>query len=116
GLTASIHPFALIQGAGAVASPPEPPVKLEVFVTDSGLPVRVIRSQQFGGISTTETTDVLATGVPVDVKAPPAQQILSPSGVEKLFLQKGPGGKGGTGGKSGAHKHGRRDSRKGHKA
>lgn len=108
-LTASIHPFALIQGVGASSSPPEPPVKLEVFLTDAGLPVRVIRSQQFGGISTTETTDVLATGVPVAVKAPPAGKTLSPAGVEKLFLRKG------SHGKHGGRKHGG-GSRKNHKA
>jgi hypothetical protein len=56
-----------------------------VCVTEAGLPLRVVRSQQFGAISTTETTDILATNVTVSVKAPPKQKTLGRAGLEKLL-------------------------------
>lgn len=82
-LAATVEPFALLVG------PSNPTVKdttqLEVFVTEAGLPLRVVRSQQFGAISTTDTTDVLATNVAVSVKAPPKRKTLGQAGIEKLM-------------------------------
>jgi hypothetical protein len=86
-LSATVEPLALVAG------PSSPGVsdttQLEVLVTEAGLPLRVVRSEQFGGISVTQTTDVLATEVAVSVKAPPKSKILSRAGLEKLLAPKG---------------------------
>jgi hypothetical protein len=86
-LAATVEPLALLVG------PSNATVKdttgLEVFVTESGLPLRVVRSEQFGGISITQTTDILATNVTVGVKAPPKHKTLGRAGLEKLLAPKG---------------------------
>jgi hypothetical protein len=74
-LKATVRPFALIQGASSKESG-ELTEQLEAFVTETGLPVRVVRSERIDGISLSETTDVLAVNVPVTVKPPPADKTI----------------------------------------
>jgi hypothetical protein len=93
-LKATVRPLSLIQGTTSKQSA-ELPEQLEAFVTEAGLPVRVIRSERFEGISVSETTDVLATNVPVTVKAPPARKTIS--GTKVLKGAPGAGGNSGTG-------------------
>ncbi len=94
-LTASVEPLALIQGASAKEAAALP-AKLEVFVTESGLPLRVIRSQSLGPIAITQSTDILAIEVPVKVKAPPARKTLGGARLKKL-LNSPAAGNSGTG-------------------
>lgn len=81
-LKATVRPFALIQGATSKESG-ELTEQFEVFVTETGLPVRVARSERIEGISLSETTDVLAVNVPVVVKAPPARKTIGDARVLK---------------------------------
>jgi hypothetical protein len=74
-LKATVRPFALIQGASSKESG-ELTEQLEAFVTETGLPVRVVRSEHIEGVSLSETTDVLAVNVPVTVKPPPADKTI----------------------------------------
>jgi len=56
------------------------PTQLHLFLSDSGLPVRVITSATlFGGTySTDEQVDLLAVNAPVQVAAPPGRQVIGP--------------------------------------
>jgi hypothetical protein len=85
-LAATVEPLALL--AGPSNATVEDATQLEVFVTEAGLPLRVVRSQHFGGISVTQTTDILAIDLPVTVKAPPKQKTLGRAGLEKLLAPK----------------------------
>ncbi len=93
-LKATVRPLALIRGTTPKEGG-ELVEQLEAFVTEAGLPVRVIRSERLAGISVSETTDVLAVNVPVVVKAPPARKTIAGAKVLKGTL--GESGKGGTG-------------------
>jgi hypothetical protein len=84
-LKATVRPFALIQGTTSKESG-ELTEQLEAFVTETGLPVRVVRSERIEGISLSETTDVLAINVPVTVKPPPADKTIG----EARLKHKGP--------------------------
>jgi hypothetical protein len=84
-LKATVRPFALIQGASSKESG-ELTEQFEVFVTETGLPVRVVRSERIEGTSLSETTDVLAVNVPVTVKPPPADKTIG----EASLKHKGP--------------------------
>jgi hypothetical protein len=97
-LTAAVKPLALVKGA-SVRDTEELPAVLKVFVGESGLPVRVTRSEQFGTIAVTETIDVLAVNVPVVAKAPPARKTIGLKKFVKLLSGKkgGPDREGGTG-------------------
>lgn len=88
-LTASVRPLALIKGASNGG--PELSVALKLFVTEAGLPLRVTRSEQLGGISITQTTDILAINVAVAVKAPPKRRTIGGAALEKLVASKGGG-------------------------
>jgi hypothetical protein len=84
-LKATVRPFALIQGASSKESG-ELTEQLEAFVTETGLPVRVVRSEHIEGVSLSETTDVLAVNVPVTVKPPPTDKTIG----EARLKHKGP--------------------------
>jgi hypothetical protein len=86
-LAATVEPLALLVGPSNATV--KDTTQLELFVTDAGLPLRVVRSEQFGGISITQTTDILATDVTVSVKAPPKRKTLGRAGLEKLLAPKG---------------------------
>jgi hypothetical protein len=51
-----------------------PPEKLQVFLSESGLPLRVVVTPRRKGHSLTQTTDLLAVNAPVSIKAPPANR------------------------------------------
>jgi hypothetical protein len=74
-LKATVKPLALIQGSKSETG--ELTEQLEAFVTEAGLPVRVVRSEHFASISVTETTEILAVNMPVTVKAPPNGKTIS---------------------------------------
>jgi hypothetical protein len=81
-LEATVRPLALIRGTTSKEGG-ELTEQLEAFVTETGLPVRVSRSERLSGISVSETTDILAVNVPVVVKAPPASKTISGAKVLK---------------------------------
>jgi hypothetical protein len=98
-LAAVVKPLALVKGVSQKETEALS-VELKVFVTESGLPVRVIRSQHFGPIALSDTTDVLAVDTPVSVKAPPASRTISAAKAMKLLPEKSKGAgkeEGGTG-------------------
>ena len=74
-LTAATTPLALVKGL-SLKDIQELPETLEVFVTESGLPVRVTRIAQLGPIAITDTTDIIAVNAPVTAKAPPARKTI----------------------------------------
>jgi hypothetical protein len=54
------------------------PTQLHLFLSDSGLPVRVTTSALFGrGFLTDERVDLLSVNSPVSVVVPPAGQVIS---------------------------------------
>jgi hypothetical protein len=95
-LTAAIKPLALIKGASErdVAELPE---ELKVYVTEAGLPVRVIRSAQLGSLAISQQTDVVGENVPVTVTAPPADKTIGEAKFLKLLRGKGKSVAGGEG-------------------
>jgi hypothetical protein len=70
-LTAQVRPGELLRG-GSQGEKQEISETLEVFVSESGLPLRVSRVERTGSLTLTETIDILALDVPVSVAAPPA--------------------------------------------
>jgi cytochrome c2 len=62
--------------------------KLEVFVTESGLPLRVTASIDTSSSSVSETVDILAVNVPVNVEQPPARQTIDEAEFIKLLRRK----------------------------
>jgi hypothetical protein len=51
-----------------------PREKLQVFLSESGLPLRVVVARRGKGYSLTETSDLLAVNAPVSIKPPPANR------------------------------------------
>jgi mono/diheme cytochrome c family protein len=62
--------------------------KLEVFITEAGLPLRVRASIDTSSSSVSETTDILAVNAPVDVKRPPARRTIGQAEFIKLLRRK----------------------------
>lgn len=52
--------------------------RLEVFLTDAGLPVKVVQSIDSADIHETTATEILAVNTPIHVKAPPARETTGP--------------------------------------
>jgi hypothetical protein len=48
--------------------------QLEVFLTEAGLPLKVVQSIDSADIHETTTTEILAVNTPIDIKAPPARE------------------------------------------
>ena len=66
------------------------PTRLQLFITRSGLPLRVVVSSRFGpSYALTETTDVLAENTPVRLMRPAERQTISEAEVVKLFVHDG---------------------------
>jgi hypothetical protein len=98
-LAAAVKPLALLKGASQKEIQ-ELTEELKVFVTESGLPLRVTKSVHLGPLAVSETTDVLAVNIPVVVKAPPKKKTIGEAKFLKLLKAKGKGGgkeKSGTG-------------------
>ena len=73
-----------------------PPTKLEVFITESGLPVRVVGSLTTSDLTSAQTTEILAVNVPVDIKRPPARKTIGQAQLNRL--ERSRHSKGGFGG------------------
>ncbi len=77
--TATVEPLRLTKGLSskelaAILQVHPFAEKLTLDVTESGLPIRVRTIGMFGGgFTTTETTEILAINVPVNIKPPPAR-------------------------------------------
>jgi hypothetical protein len=86
--TATVEPARLIGGRSAkqlgALERELPPERLDVFLAESGLPVRVITTMGSGAGATTDTTDILAVNVPVSVTRPPASRTISAAALSKL--------------------------------
>jgi hypothetical protein len=93
-LTAAVTPLALIKGASE-KDVQELPEVLKLYVTEAGLPLRVVRTATLGPIAISETTDVIAENQPVTAKPPPARKTIGEAKFLKLLR-----GKNGTGGEA----------------
>jgi hypothetical protein len=82
-LVARVLPTQLLSG-GSQAEKQELSETLDVFVTESGLPLRVSRVERLGSITLSETIDILALNVPVSVSAPPAASTISAAQAKRL--------------------------------
>jgi hypothetical protein len=59
--------------------------KFDVFLAESGLPVRVIASRGTGSNTISRTIDILAVNVPVKIKPPPRRETISEAEFMKLL-------------------------------
>jgi hypothetical protein len=86
--TATVQPLNLIKGLSQkeleALGTNAMPEKLEVFITASGLPVRVIRSTGSGLGVISITTNILAVNAPIEVKRPPLRRTISEAEFLKL--------------------------------
>jgi hypothetical protein len=71
-----------------------PPTKLEVFITESGLPVRVVGSLATSDLVSEQTTEILAVNIPVDIKRPPVRKTIGQAQLDRL--ERSRHGKGGS--------------------
>lgn len=75
---AAVEPRALIKGLTneEIANfDKEPPIeKLQVFLTESGLPIRVVSKIRLHDFHSSTTTEILSVDQPVSVKRPPARE------------------------------------------
>jgi hypothetical protein len=62
------------------------PTRLDVFITDSGLPIRVVTSARIGSYSISERTDILATNMPVKIERPSAHESISDGKLTQLYF------------------------------
>lgn len=65
---------------------------LSVYLTESGLPVRVVTRQHLAGansLSSVSTTDIIALEVPVVIKAPPRGRTISQAALAKVEKRHG---------------------------
>ena len=81
--TAMVEPLKLIEGltAAEVETIERQPIsdELELFVTEAGLPIKVVSSVRSGSENVSETTEILAVDVPVAIKPPPARETTTSS-------------------------------------
>jgi hypothetical protein len=86
--TAPVEPFTLVRGLSprqlASLKKHVPAEALDVFLAESGLPVRVIRSIGMGAHAISETTDILSVNIPVHVKRPAARRTISEARLNQL--------------------------------
>jgi len=86
--SAVVEPLTLVRGLPAeqLASLRKelPPETLDVFLAESGLPVRVIRSTGAGADATSLSTDILSINIPVHVKRPSARRTIGQARFNKL--------------------------------
>lgn len=53
--------------------------RLEIFLTEAGLPIRVVQTIDSADVHTTSTTQIIAVNEPINVNAPPARETTGPS-------------------------------------
>ncbi len=86
--TAAVEPRLLIKGITAqdiAGFNSDAPIEtLHIFVTESGLPIRVVGFLQTQDLKTTTTVEILAVNIPVHVKPPPAREVVSVSRLREL--------------------------------
>lgn len=80
--SATVEPLRLVKGLTEedVSRLRRHPVveRLEVFLTEAGLPIRVVESIHTEEFDDLSTTQILALNPPIDVTAPPARETSSP--------------------------------------
>ncbi len=90
--TAVVEPLSLIEGLSPkmlrTLRRQRVSEKLEVFITESGLPLRVISSMSTSSSVVSETTDILAVNVPVNVARPPARRSIGYAKLIELLRRK----------------------------
>lgn len=90
--TARVEPLSLIKGLTEkereVIRQHLPHEELEVFITESGLPLRVTSSIRLGVSTIVDTTDILAVNIPIKVMPPPARRTISAAEFAKLVRGK----------------------------
>jgi hypothetical protein len=52
---------------------------LQIFLTETGLPIRVVEAIRSQYLNTTTTTEIPAVNIPVNVKPPPARNTIAPA-------------------------------------
>jgi hypothetical protein len=82
--TAAVDQFRLIKGISAtelaaIRAHPSATQTLEVFITEAGVPIRVVSITGVGATAIPQTTDILAINAPVTIKPPPARETISAS-------------------------------------
>jgi hypothetical protein len=80
--SATVEPLRLLKGVRGITREDErnfrrhPLIEhLEVFLSEAGLPIKVVQVFRSFDIHETTTTQVLAVNVPIEVKAPPAPRL-----------------------------------------
>ncbi len=85
--TASVEPRLLIKGITAqdiAGFDSDAPIEtLHIFLTESGLPIRVVGFLHTQDLKTTTTVEILAVNTPVHVKPPPAHETVSAARLRK---------------------------------
>jgi hypothetical protein len=61
------------------------PTKLEVFITETGLPIRIHTSARHGLYATSETIEILAINTPVRIARPSPRQTISEAEFARLY-------------------------------
>ncbi len=77
-LSATVQPLRLVKGlteANQNSLGPNPVLEqVEVFLTEAGVPIRVVETLHADEVHLTLASEILAVNMPVDVKTPPARQ------------------------------------------
>jgi hypothetical protein len=58
--------------------------RLDLFMTEAGLPIKIVLTTASGKQTLSETTEVLAVNVPVTIKPPPADKTISEAQLKHL--------------------------------
>jgi hypothetical protein len=79
---AEVEPFTLLKGLSKaerkVLALHRIVERLDLFVTESGLPIRVVESLDLGSLESSVTTEILGVNLPMTVAPPPASETSSP--------------------------------------
>jgi hypothetical protein len=88
-ITATAQPLALVNGGPTGLSEAESSTRMEVFVSEAGVPLRVARTYGPDKNAPVETVEALALNVHVSVKAPPKRKTVSKRFAEKRIEDSG---------------------------
>jgi hypothetical protein len=88
-ITATVQPLALVKGGPTGLNEAETATRIEVFVSEAGVPLRVARTYGPDKNAPVETVEVLALNVHVSVKAPPKRKTISKRAAEKRIENNG---------------------------
>jgi hypothetical protein len=91
--TASVEPRLLIKGItvqDVAGFNSDAPIEiLHIFLTESGLPIRVVGLLQTQDLKTTTTVEILAVNVSVRIKRPPKRETISAARLRELAFNGG---------------------------